>query len=613
MGEINTMSFDGEKIAADVATSIIKDTVSSGWEKVKKYFRDLDAKQAIKYGVAYHKYLSNTEDKFGKIKTIIYRKIPKELYSFYECTDVEHEGKRISTASVENVLALSNKIIVSGTGGIGKSILFKHLFLNTIETTEYIPILIELRKFNPVDIKDICLEDAIFQTLCENGFDLDREYFSYSMKEGGYIILLDGFDEVSREKSEKVTSEIKSLCDKYSGNKYLLSSRPTDRFIGWNDFTEVSACKLTKQQALSLIKKIDFEEPVKTIFYKALDEYLFDKYESFASNPLLLTIMLLTFSNHASIPDKLNDFYEAAFLTLFNMHDATKDCYIRDIRSKLGSEDFKSVFAYVCFKSYFSSEYEFSEAALRSYIQKAKDKFNYLDFSVDDFQEDLILSVCMLVKDGINYRFTHRSFQEYFAAWHTCKITDEQQSKLLTAWISESSASVRDGYLEMLFNMQAEKVNRIIFVPGIQKLKELHEANGYSLKYLSKLFSAIHTSKHTFKTGEQKLALSLAVKDNYLCNIVRCTCRCNNYKYGQQGADAIQFENDIAEKLINSKNGSFTEHSLEDAATLVGEENLLKAISWFELQYEFCIMILDQNSSKDYIYKKKVSSIINEL
>ena len=228
MDQINTLSFDEGKIVSDVAASLIKDAISSSWEKVKKYFKAIDAKQSIKYRVAYEKYLTNTWDKNGKIKTIIYRRMPKDLYSFYECTDIEHEGKRISTENISNILAISGKIIVSGTGGIGKSILFKHLFLNIIETTDYIPVLIELRKFNFFESKDISLGDAVYQTLIENGFTLEREYFDYSMKEGGYIILLDGYDEVGRDKAQKVTSEIKSLSDKFPENKYIISSRPTE-------------------------------------------------------------------------------------------------------------------------------------------------------------------------------------------------------------------------------------------------------------------------------------------------------------------------------------------------------------------------------------------------
>lgn len=84
-----------------------------------------------------------------------------------------------------------------------------------------------------------------------------------------------------------------------------------------------------------MIKKIDFDETVKEVFCKELDARLYDSYRSFASNPLLLNIMLLTFQKHAVIPERLNDFYEEAFVTLFNAHDATKDAYVRDIRCGL--------------------------------------------------------------------------------------------------------------------------------------------------------------------------------------------------------------------------------------------------------------------------------------
>ena len=44
----------------------------------------------------------------------------------------------------------------------------------------------------------------------DNGFTLADEYYKYSLEKGGYIILLDGFDEVNRDKTEKkVQEEIK--------------------------------------------------------------------------------------------------------------------------------------------------------------------------------------------------------------------------------------------------------------------------------------------------------------------------------------------------------------------------------------------------------------------
>lgn len=610
------VNFDSQKIIADVTTSLITEAIKSGWQRVKKFFKDLDAKDSIYYGNAYSDYLQNTYERNSKIKTLIYRRVPKDLYSFYECVGVQYKNTIIDTSNVTNLLKISNKLIITGTGGIGKSILLKHLFLNTIENTEYIPVLIELRKFNNIEPKDISLYNAIYQNLSDNGFKLEDEYYSYSLSEGGYVILLDGFDEVNREKVGKVSEEIKNFTGKYNDNRFVISSRPSDNFIGWNDFHEATACQLTKEQALSLIRKTEFDETVKNTFYNALDNELFEKYNSFASNPLLLTIMLLTFNNHASIPEKLNDFYEEAFATLFNMHDATKDCYVRDIRSSLGCEDFKMIFAYICFKSYFKGDFEFSEARLRDYIQQAKEKFNDRFFSVDDFQEDLTLSVCMLVKDGLNYRFTHRSFQEYFAAWYTCKLTDDVQSKLLTGWLSESSSCLTDEYIGMLFDLQTDKVNKIIFCPGIKTIKSIYEEHGFSCDLLRKMFDGITINRRYFKENGQTrkcYVASLYVKDRYLCNIMQLACRLNKYPFPRSPEFNTETE-EILKKIVLSKHNSLPQTwTFDEIFPIIDPDQLLFCVQWFDRHLHFCFDIYEKYSENAALKKRKVSSIIDEL
>ena len=599
-----------------MTVNILEDAIKSSWGKVKKYFKDLSAKEAIEYGSAYEIYLKNTKEKNGKIKTLIYRHTPKDLYSFYECIGLSYNGYTIDTKSIINLIEVSNKIIITGTGGIGKTMLIKHLFLNTINETSFIPVMIELRAFNIVDIKEISIYDSIYNTLFNNGFILEKEYFDYSLQLGAYIILFDGYDEVNREIRAKITNEIKSLSNKYNKNKYIVTSRPTDEFIGWSDFVEMSSKKLTKEQALSLIKKIDFEEITKDIFYKELQEKLYDKYNSFASNPLLLTIMLLTFDNRASIPDKLNDFYEQAFATLFNMHDATKDAYVRDISSGLGCEDFKLVFAYLCFKSYFSDVFEFSESKLNEYIVSAKVKLLRIEFKVEHLRDDLIHSVCMLVKEGLNYRFAHRSFQEYFAAWYTCKLTDDIQSKLLIGWLKESDSVMRDSYMVMLYNLQSEKFSKIILCPGLKMIKILYEQNGFTINFLEKLFKGVNVHIRT-KMEEEKnrFSISLQVKDKYLCNILRLTCLLNNYEYIHEKIESVVASNISMKSRTIRKNSNISHKYIDflEISEMKEEKNLLLGLKWFENQVLFGINILEQFSENSISKKRKVASILLDL
>lgn len=374
------------KISAEVITDLAKTTAKTLYKKVVTYITDIQVKEEIDFGYAYESYLKYAKSVHEKIKTLLYRHTAKNIYSFYECVGLNKNGNIIDTTDVNNVLEISKKIIITGTGGIGKSVMMKHFFLNILQNTYYIPVLIELRGLNEFDEKNVNLIDYIYNVMDTLKFKLERKYFDYSLETGCYVILLDGFDEVKNEISKQVTNQIFALSKKYPDNHYILSSRPLEEFIGWNQFEELCAESLSKKQALSLINKIEYDQKIKENFYKELEDNLYDKYETFASNPLLLTIMLLTFENRASIPDKLNDFFEQAFTTLFHTHDATKGGYKRDIQSKLGYEDFKAVFSYFCFKSFFNSDYKFSENKVLEYIGGAKQKqiieinFNSIDF-----------------------------------------------------------------------------------------------------------------------------------------------------------------------------------------------------------------------------------------
>lgn len=597
-----------QEIIAKAATGIVEDSIKAAWNKVKHYFEDSRIKDEIAYGSAYEDYLWNTKSKNSRIKTLIYRRVPKDLYSFYECVGVSFNEETIDTSDINNLLMVDSRIVVTGTGGIGKTTMLKHLYLNTIETTNYIPVLLELRSLNSYDIKDISVENAVFNNLVQNGFTLSKEYYEYSMMKGGYIVFLDGFDEINRDRISIVSNSIRAMCGKYNENKYIITSRPQDSFIGWNDFTEVQAQCLTKVQALNLINKIEFDETIKSRFSQDLNNFLFDKYESFASNPLLLTIMLLTYNDHAVFPERLNDFYEQAFFTLYNMHDATKEAYVRDIRTGLGCEDFKAVFSYFCFKSYFAGQFEFSENELHQHIQTAKARFPSLKFSVDDYLEDLLQSVCMLVKEGLSYRFSHRSFQEYFAALYTCKLEDETQKKLLAIWMGESSACLFDSYLQMLYNMQENKVKILVLAPGLKRIQTLYENGGCTVEFLKCFFYGIHVSEPTefAPNGD----LSFEINNRYLCNIVASTCKLNDYSF----ADADELTSECREtiiKLLPLQKNYFI--NLDVAVEAVGETEFLKCTEWFENQIIFVISILKQIRNDKIGNKRKVASILEEL
>lgn len=605
-------NLDVNKISAEVITDLAKTTARTLYQKARDYVTDIQKKEEIDFGYAYENYLKYAKTTHEKMKTLLYRHAAKDIYSFYECVGLNRNEDIIDTADINNVLKIGNKIIVTGTGGSGKSVMMKHFFLNILETTHYVPVLIELRGLNEYDEKGINLEEYIYEVMGTLKFKIERKYFEYSLETGCYVILLDGFDEVKNEISNSVTNQIVAMSKKYPENHYILSSRPLEEFMGWNQFEELHAMPLSKEQALSLINKIEYDQIIKDKFYKELDEYLYEKYETFASNPLLLTIMLLIFESRVSIPDKLNDFFEQAFTTLFHTHDATKGGYKRDIRSKLGYEDFKAVFSYFCFKSFFNSDYKFSENKALEYIGAAKQK-RIIDtyFNSMDYLKDLTNSVCMLIHEGLEFRFSHRSFQEYFAALYTVQLSDSQQKRFLKLWLQDNSYRSTSNYLDMLYELQPLRFVKNIISPAIRELQEKFKKNNESEEWLiGYLYEDVRIRKYA--NGEKRCAVT--IKNFYYHDMIIRACSIselyNNSKQERMQRNKVREEKliKILEEYHASKPVRF-----EDIIRRGYTKEMLEALHWVIERYKFAVNYVDMVDKDPLAKKKRFSSMLEEL
>ena len=274
---------------------------------------------------------------------------------------------------------------------------------------------------------------------------------------------------------------------------------------------------------------------------------------------------------------------------------------------------------------YYVDTESFSSDELKSMKKELKYNDNSFDKNViltiqsekvDDFKEDLTSSVCMLVKDGLNYRFIHRSFQEYFAAWYTCKLTDKDQYDLLTDWISRSSSCVIDEYMSMLFDFQKEKVNKIIFCPGIEQLKYLYDKYGFSCDLLRELFNGVKIS--TVYSGKDNskntyLNLSLNTKNEYLCHIERLVCCLNSYPFSK-GNIIDPKTQELPRKMLNSiKKPHSYKWTFDEVLTIVSPEQLLESLQWFDRQLHFCFALYERYNKNLNPGKRTMASILDEL
>ena len=466
-------------IATEVIKSLAKDMATFLKEKVVGYYTDTTKKEQVDSKWAFEDYLIRAYGTYSMSKTILYGDKPRKLSSFFVPVDMELYNRKssnkkqeeinkdpqkkklilknmVSSKSVSDVLEQSNKLIITGIGGMGKTMLLKHFCVNSIENGYKIPVFISLRRLNNANFEDKTIEKLIYEQLEIFGFELDFEYFEYSLNSDKYLFLFDGYDEVSKKKMPVLTFNLSNFVRRHSKNSFIIASREIDEIYSWDDFTLFSLCNMSRGQTIQLIWKLDYDYEIRKRFIKELDDTIYIRYKSFASVPLLLSILFMTYVANTRLPDSLNDFYEKAFETLMFKHDRMKMGFERIFSSGLPYEVFRKIFIRFCFVTYFKELYTFSYRALSDELYEVIQKMQ-IDVVIDAYISDIVNISCMLIRDGQEYAFLHRSFQEYFTAVLVSQKTDEEQQKLCAAFINSRHRFIlrnsRNGIEEILSDM----------------------------------------------------------------------------------------------------------------------------------------------------------------
>lgn len=445
-------------------------------------------------------YLRNAEEKYSTMKTLLYNDQPKKFYSFYVCNRIRFRGpdskvegqptyppnmQFIDDATIENIRKVSRFAIIIGTGGLGKSMMMRHLMLNAIanfDDLKCFPVFVPLKDFDET-------ADSLFEYVYSKigVFDdgLSKEQFELMLTHGLCLLLLDGLDEINAGSVKRFERELEVLTDKYSGNMFILSSRPFQSFVSYDRFSLLRLMPFNPRQAMQLVDRLEFrpDEPaIKVKFLVALEKTLFRTHRSFTENPLLLTIMLLTFEQYAEVPLKMHVFYREAFEVLAKRHDASKGAYKRALRTGLSVDAFADYFAELCFRSYNDEKFEMTAEEFDGYFNQlnARSVANDKKTTAGDFREDLCSNLCLMYVEGNSYHFTHRSFQEYFCALFFSKQKDKFIAKLGDFFEKHQRRMFGDRTFYMLYDMVTEKVEEYIFTPFLTTLfGECEEADGY--------------------------------------------------------------------------------------------------------------------------------------
>ena len=479
-----------ETLGIATAKAVVEKIAIAGLKKIYEGFKADYEQHLVPMTTHFENYLKSAYERHSVVSTLVLRNSKRRLKDIYVPLTIQEENNAEEKAVMEkypmDFMRKHPKMIIRDTAGMGKTTLVKRLFLSVIDDVLAIPVIVELRRIT----KENTLLDMVQGQINSLDEAFDRNLLLRLIQQGGFVFFFDGYDEVSNDQKSMVTEEIKSLVSKAPDNVYIITSRPEISLMTFGDFSVFTIQPLKDEEATALLGKYDNHGEVSTILIEKLNHITYTNVKDFLRTPLLTSLLFTAFDYKQKVPIRKDEFYQQVFDAYFESHDLTKDGgYVRRKQSGLNMSDFTKVLRYLgfkCLKRQF--KIEFTKAELAALLDEIQNDYSGQRFVSEDFIKDIVTAVPLFVKDGIYYRWIHKSMQEYFAAMFIHKDARENQKAILIRMLESQWMSQYINLFDIYYDIDYEGfrdtvLNRIVTdyfqerfveVPGIsaQSVKE---------------------------------------------------------------------------------------------------------------------------------------------
>jgi hypothetical protein len=210
--------------------------------------------------VSFPEYVKRTIAKYEKIRTPFSEGEERLIDDVYVCNKLSsrltatrnrNRGTQetiILDATLDQITEYSKNVILVANGGMGKTILLQHLFLESIRKhaqTGLLPVIIELRDFSA---SNDLLNDYIAKTVNVYDETLTSRKVEDLMMSGKLQILMDGADEIDPSDEKAFQRKLTELVNRYPHNQYVLASRECVLLKGITGFQKMYLHPFSKEQ-----------------------------------------------------------------------------------------------------------------------------------------------------------------------------------------------------------------------------------------------------------------------------------------------------------------------------------------------------------------------------
>lgn len=326
---------------------------------------------------------------------------------------------------VIEILESFPRVLLLGKPGAGKTTLLKYLgFLINNEQLipGCVPAFVSLKAFQSQG-KNLSLREFIEDEFVRCG--VTSEDFQVLFSQSRIVFLLDGLDEILEENMFEVESKIEELVRVAIRSKFVISCRLAANRSVFENFVDAEICDFTDEQIDSFVEQwfeaINEPQCIELFLAQVRTE---KSIREMATNPLLLTLLCITFSDLGDFPCNRAELYKEGVVTLLQKWDKSRRISRPQTYEGLSRHRKEDLLGKIAYKTFGVDEGLFRKSKVDSIIQeyiKNLPQFienpNRVELDSSDILDSIIVQhgIIMEVTKGI-YGFSHRTFHEYFLA-----------------------------------------------------------------------------------------------------------------------------------------------------------------------------------------------------
>jgi hypothetical protein len=358
--------------------------------------------------------------------------------------------------------------------GMGKSTYARHLVVEALKAEDLVPVLLELRRVE----KGVSLKEAIAREFDDLDRQFERDLLLRLFRDGRFLFVLDGLDEVPTEQRQTLIIEIEELASGAEHSAIVLTSRPEAARPTIGGLQSLMIRPLHQHESESLVCRYD-----KALGGLDLGQRLISEFSlvpsRFLEIPLLVALLYRTYGYTRSISARISIFYDELYNALYKGHDLTKSGFVRPKASGLDVAEFRRLLRGFAFLVIMREKVSMrGDAEAQRFATDASHLTAVTPNSPAAFIEDLLSAVPLLVRDGLELRFVHKSVAEFFAAEYFAMGTPDGV-QLIAEILSSPLNSRLTAVFDFLADIDPPLFQRAALAPfaemvGLHSLAESH-------------------------------------------------------------------------------------------------------------------------------------------